>query len=153
MILNIVIVSFLIIISSISNALTKVDITRSNVSAVPIAIQTFSSSESGGGDYYQNTIRAVVSADLASSGLFKVINQESYIELLNDLNKMPEFISWRQIRASALVLIDVQNYYGNISASFKIWDVFSQKPLIFKKLEYSFKRLKIATDKSRVEAK
>ena len=135
MILNVIIISVLIFIAPISNALTKIDITRSNVSAVPIAVQTFSSGNSGGGDYYENSIHAVVSADLASSGLFKIINKESYIESLNDLNKVPEFISWRQIKASTLVLIDVQNSDGTLSTTFKIWDVFAQKPLIFKKLE------------------
>ena len=54
--------------------LQKIDITRSNVSAVPIALQTFSSDESGGGDYYESSINAVVGSDLESCGLFKIID-------------------------------------------------------------------------------
>ncbi|NRA73517.1 MAG: Tol-Pal system protein TolB [Rickettsiales bacterium] len=133
--IHIVFVAFLLIISPISNAVTKIDITRSNVSAVPIAIQTFSSDTSGGGDYYENSIHKVINNNLENCGLFKIIDQESYIETLNDLNKTPNFISWRQIKASVLILIDVQNIDENLSITFKIWDVFSQKPLIFKKLE------------------
>jgi len=127
---------FLVLISTaVSDALTKIDITRSNISAVPIAIRTFSSSGAGGGNYYTNSIESLVSADLESCGLFKIIDPQSYIEELEDLEKKPNFASWRQIKASILVLIDVQNSNGNISATFKVWDVFSQKPLVFKKLD------------------
>ena len=135
MFLRFIIVTFFLIISPIVSALTKVDITRSNVSAVPIAIQAFSSGESGGGDYYENSIHKVVSADLESCGLFKIIDQESYIESINNLTTTPHFISWRQINASVLILIDVQNSNGNLLVKFNLWDVFSQKSLVFKKLE------------------
>jgi len=120
--------------ASFSNALTQIDITRSNVSAVPIAIQTFSSNESDERNYYENNIDSVISSDLESCGLFKIIDRESYIEELSDLKKVPNFVSWRQLNASILILIDVKNSGGNISATFKVWDVFSQKPLLFKKL-------------------
>lgn len=135
MIFRFIIVVLFLAISPITNALTKVDITRSNVLAVPIAIQTFSSDESGENNYYAENIRNVVSHDLENCGLFNIIDQESYIDDLNNLNQAPNFVSWRQIKASVLILIDIQNSGKNLSTTFKIWDVFSQKSLIFKKLE------------------
>ena len=136
MALQFIIIFVFLVCAPTSNALTKIDITRSNVSAVPIVLQTFSSNESGGGDYYENSINAVVSSDLESCGLFRIIDRDSYFEELENLNKVPNFISWRQIKASVLILIDVKNNgNNNISTTFKIWDIFSQKPLIFKKLD------------------
>ena len=122
-----------------ASALTRIDITRTNIAPVPIAIQTFSSSGFGGGDYHINGIDGLVASDLESSGLFKLIDHESYIENINDLRITPSFISWRQINASALVLIDVKAVDKTISATFAIWDIYSEKPLVIKKLDTSVK--------------
>jgi TolB protein len=135
MFLRFTFVFLFLIFANISNALTKIDITRSNISAVPIAIQTFSSSEAGGGNYYEERIGSLVSADLESCGLFRIINPESYIEESNSLKKTPNFISWRQLKTNILLLIDVENSNENMTVTFKLWDIFSQKPLLFKKLD------------------
>jgi TolB protein len=123
------------IFAPIANALTKIDITRSNISAVPIAIQTFSSDGSAVGDYYETGIHSLISSDLESCGLFKIIDKESYIDEINSLDKTPDFISWRQLKASVLILIDISTHNGTVSTKFKVWDIFSQKPLVFKKLD------------------
>jgi TolB protein len=127
---------FLFFISAqLASGLTTIDITRSNISTVPIAIQTFSSDGSGGGDYYQKGILSVITADLESCGLFKIIDRESYIDEINNLDKTPDFISWRQLNASVLILIDISVAKGNVTTQFKVWDIFSQKALVFKKLD------------------
>ena len=136
------IIAFLFFIfanTNISTALTKIDITRSNVAAVPVAIQTFSSNNIGGANYYEEKIGSLVSADLESCGLFKIIDPESYIEKSNSLENTPNFISWRQINANILVLIDISSSSGSITATLKVWDIFSQQSLLFKKLEVQSK--------------
>jgi TolB protein len=127
-------ITLLFISGLASNALTKIDITRSNISSVPIAIQIVSSSGSKG-DYHKNSILSLVSADLESCGLFKIIDQESYIDELHSLDQTPNFISWRQVNASVLILLDIDSSGGKVSTTFKVWDVFSEKPLVFKKLD------------------
>lgn len=137
--LSLVIALFVCIFNHSSQALTRIDITRTNIAPVPIAIQTFSSEASGGGDYHTNGINNVVVSDLEGSGLFSLVDPDSYIENTKDPKAIPNFISWRQINASALVLIDVKTSNSTVSVTFSIWDTYSEKPLIIKKLDTSVK--------------
>ena len=101
-------------------ALTKIDITRGQVSPLPIAIAEFSGHRSTG-----VIIREIIVQDLESTGLFRVIDKNAYIDAV-DVNSSPTFASWRQINASTLIGGKVEERYGHISISATMWDVFSQ---------------------------
>jgi len=111
----------LLLFANSSFAVTKVDITRSHIAPLPIAIAEFSGSKNLG-DY----IRNIVIKDLESTGLFRVIDKAAYIEKEN-IDSIPTFISWKTINASALVIGDIKESNQKISIHYKMWDVFSQK--------------------------
>jgi TolB protein len=117
-----------------ANAFTHIDITKANIAPVPLALQVFSSNASGGGDYYINGVEDVVKSDLISSGLFRIIDSESYIEEpLKNLNTVPTFLSWRQINAHALVQVSVIPKGSILDVTLSVWDIYTEKQLILKK--------------------
>jgi len=111
----------LLLFANASFAVTKVDITRSQASPLPIAITEFTGSNKIGAH-----IRQIVIQDLESTGLFRVIEKDAYIEK-EGIDSIPTFASWRTINASALVISEIKENHGNISLRYKMWDVFSQK--------------------------
>lgn len=106
-------------------ALTNVDITRGNISAVPIAIAGF---ENENNKSVATKVKAVIINDLESTGLFRIIPDDAYIEEIKDLNEFPDFASWRQINTSSLIVGNIEKTDDNkFRISFKMWNVFSQK--------------------------
>jgi TolB protein len=110
-------------------AVVEIDITQGNIEPLPIAIPAFS----GGGkeDKLAAEISGVIQADLVRSGLFRAIDQASFIETNVSVNAPPQFASWRPIGAQALVVgaIDRQAD-GRIRAEFRLWDVFSGQQML-----------------------
>jgi TolB protein len=112
-----------------AQAVVEIDITQGNIEPLPIAIPAFS----GGGkeDKLAAEISGVIQADLVRSGLFRAIDQASFIETNVSVNAPPQFASWRPIGAQALVVgaIDRQAD-GRIRAEFRLWDVFSGQQML-----------------------
>ncbi len=116
-----------------SFCVTHIDITRSNISPVPIALHIYSKNQ----EYKEITrkIESVIAKDLISSGLFRLIEKDAYIENIDDINYTPNFPSWRQINTTALIAGEVSKTQNNkIKMHFKMWDVFSQKQINNKSL-------------------
>ena len=79
---------------------------------------------------YADRIRDVVMADLDRSGLFRVIDDGSYIEDLTSINQRPNFIDWQAIKAHALVQSAVQETTdGKLKVELRLWDVMSGEQL------------------------
>src|SRR5215467_6555533 len=81
-----------------SFAALQVDVNQGNVQPLPIAIPDFIGDSAAGAN-----IAKVVSADLDRSGLFKPLNQKSFIEQIKNINAAPQFANWRVINAQGLV--------------------------------------------------
>ncbi|MCH9753605.1 MAG: Tol-Pal system protein TolB [Alphaproteobacteria bacterium] len=109
-----------------SNALTQIDITRSQISPMPLAMPEFIGDRSIG-----IKLRKIIINDLESTGLFRVINKDAYIETVN-LDDTPTFASWRQINATSLIFCTVKKKKNSYSVSFKMWDVFTQEEILNK---------------------
>src|SRR5437899_2521456 len=80
----------------------KIDVTRGQVSPMPIAIPDFV----GGGDVdpaLGHNLVDVISADLNHSGLFRTLDSKSFIQNANEAQVNPNFKEWRTINAQALV--------------------------------------------------
>lgn len=120
---------------SSAHAVTNVDITKSKVAPVPIAIPEFIGDEKDQNDLW--LIRRVIANDLETTGLFRVVNSDAYIQKITDLKSGVEFASWRQVNASALLLGQLKMADGKISLSYKVWDIFSQKLVSSKTLTSS----------------
>lgn len=132
------------IVPSPSRAALQVDITGGQVEPMPIALPPF---VPGSPDSAQisNDIAAVIANDLESSGLFRPLPYQSYIEQINDFSKEPRFGDWRTIQAQALVtgLAFLQGD-GRLRAEFRLWDVFAQQQIVglqFSATEKSWRRI------------
>ncbi len=79
---------------------------------------------------YASKIRGVVLADLERSGLFRLVDEDSYIEDLTSINQKPSFTDWQAIKADALVQSAVEETPDDkLKVEFRLWDVMSQDQL------------------------
>lgn len=79
---------------------------------------------------YGKKIRDVVIADLERSGLFTIINPNSYIQEFTSMQQEPAFVDWKAINAQALVQSSISEIDGNnLRVEFRLWDVFSESQL------------------------
>ena len=108
-------------------AALEIDITRGRVQPLPIALPNFIGTSAAESKYGEN-ITGIVGNDLARSGLFQPLPQDSYIEQITDFSQQPRFGDWRTIQAQALVTgrIVIQSD-GRVRAEFRLWDVFAQR--------------------------
>ena len=74
-----------------------------------------------------NKILNVIKADLERSGLFSVVDEDSYIQQFSSMSQEPEFLDWKAIKAQALVQSAIEEVdANNIKVSFRLWDVFAE---------------------------
>lgn len=110
-------------------AVPRIDVTKGYSDPMPIAVVDFFGKDAKTLEYGFN-ITQVVTQDLERSGLFRSINKASFIEQLPDNYTSPNFASWRQISAQALVTGDIHvNEKGEVQASFRLWDVYAGQQL------------------------
>jgi len=115
--------------SNSASAMLRIDITRGNVDPMPIALPDLAPGSSAEADIAADIIR-VVTADLQSSGLFRPIDQQSYIEQIALGTIAPRFGDWRQISAAALVTGSVVAEGGDkLRVSFRLWDVYGEQQI------------------------
>ncbi|MFA5948709.1 MAG: Tol-Pal system beta propeller repeat protein TolB [Hyphomicrobium sp.] len=99
---------------------------QGTVAPIPIAIPLFL----GDDPQLGGEIARVVAADLERSGLFQPIDPSAYLEQIRDVNALPRFPDWRQIRADALTVGRVaRTPDGRLTAEFRLWDVATGKQL------------------------
>ncbi|MDX1975407.1 MAG: Tol-Pal system beta propeller repeat protein TolB [Rickettsiales bacterium] len=120
-------------VASPAHAVLKIDITKGNVEPLPIALPDLAGSSVG------QDIMEVVSADLERSGLFRPIEQSSFIEEITASTAIPRFTDWRQINAAALVTGSIiEQDAGKLKVSFRLWDVYGEQQVAGK--EYNTTR-------------
>lgn len=79
---------------------------------------------------YATKIREVVSADLERSGLFRLVDENSYIEDITSINQKPTFVDWQAIRADALIQGAVEEMPDQrLKVEFRLWDIMAQDQL------------------------
>ncbi len=97
----------------------------------PIAITDFASRGSDLG----KLIPQVVQADLEHSNLFRVVDQDAYIQQMDRLDTPPRFADWQAIGAHALIHGEItEGLDGKIHVAFRVWDVYAQQQLDAKTL-------------------
>jgi TolB protein len=75
---------------------------------------------------YARKIRDVVMADLDRSGLFRIIDESSYIEDLESIDQKPTFTDWRVLKAEALIQSAITETSDNkLKVEIRLWDVLS----------------------------
>jgi TolB protein len=101
----------------------RVPVTGGDVAPLPIAVPNFvagtpADAEVGAG------VSQVITNNLKRSGLFAPIDQAAYIERISNIDVAPQFQSWKQINAQALVTGRMTRQGdGRLKAEFRLWDV------------------------------
>lgn len=112
-----------------ANAELRVDVTEGSFKPVPIAITPFE----GGGDAKLSAVgealTKVISNDLESCGLFKVVDPAAYIQSASDVMTQPRFADWKIINAEALVGGLVRRNGESIQVDFRLFDIFTEAQL------------------------
>ncbi|EFI51127.1 MAG: Tol-Pal system protein TolB [Bradyrhizobiaceae bacterium] len=104
-------------------AQVRVQVDQGNFQPIPIAIPNFVAGGQGDGEVSAG-IASVITNNLKRSGLFAPIDQAAYIERISNIDVPPQFPSWRQINAQALVTgRATRQSDGRLKAEFRLWDV------------------------------
>ena len=114
----------------------NVTISGAQQEPIPVAFPDILSDNNGIGAFlgfsYADKVRDVVLADLERSGLFRIINQRSYIQRFTSFDQQPIFGDWRVLNAQVLVQSFILEENGeDLKLRFKLWDIVSQKELMY----------------------
>ena len=129
-----ILVGLLCLISFPAYAELEIDVTGAMREPMPIAYPKMINDGNAMGLFgvgmYASRIRDVVMADLDRSGLFRIIDDNSYIEDLTSINQKPNFVDWQAIKAQALVQSAVQEIdANNLRVEFRLWDVYAENQM------------------------
>ncbi|WP_417460372.1 Tol-Pal system beta propeller repeat protein TolB [Kordiimonas sp.] len=119
-------------ITGAANAQLTVDITRGTVDPVPIAVPEFAPVEdletpTGKLSDIGASISQVITSNLISTGLFRSIDQNAFIEKITAAPSRPRFGAWRPLGVQALVTGRLQMLpNGNLRVEFRLWDVVAE---------------------------
>jgi TolB protein len=109
----------------VARADVVVNVNQGVIQPLPIAIPAFGGAPRGA------DIARVLSADLERSGLFKPLDPSTFVEKSLDVNLQPNWASWKQISAQALVngavTVDPD---GRLRVDFRLWDIYQGQQLI-----------------------
>lgn len=79
---------------------------------------------------YGKKIREVVMADLERSGLFKFVDERSYIQEFSSMEQEPTFVDWKAINAMALIQSAIKEVdANNLRVEFRLWDVYAENQM------------------------
>lgn len=106
---------------SFAQAQTEIDITGGRIDPLPIAIAPFLAG--GGAEESAATIAGVATNNLGRSGYFAPIDPQTFIEQISSFEQMPNFASWRQVQAKALVAGQAFLDGDKLRVEFRLWDV------------------------------
>ena len=112
-----------------SQAALKIDITGAQSEPMPLAFP-YLTTENPAFQSLAEQISEVIAQDLESSGLFRIVNREAYIQQMQGVDTRPQFADWQAIQAHALAYGQIEEELnGQLKVSFRLWDVFAQKQM------------------------
>lgn len=120
---KIVLIFTLFLATSLSAAQYEVHVTKGRLEAFPIAIPQLE------GDSYANQVFEVLTADLRRSGIFRLLDQKSFIQTADSLRVGPRFGDWRLINAKALLTGNVRQQGSQIAVTYKLYDVYAEREI------------------------
>jgi TolB protein len=121
---------FAVAVALPASAALQVNVDQGVSQPLPIAIPDFNSG-AGADSAMGANIAGVVRADLDRSGLFRTLDQKSFIDKITDINAPPNFANWRVINAQGLVTGQVAAQAdGRLRVDFRLWDVFGESQML-----------------------
>jgi TolB protein len=135
---------------SMSHAIERIDINQGNIDPMPIASIKFFATNHMHNELGKE-ITQVINNDLQGTGLFRIINEEAYIERIPSVKHRPKFAAWRQINASALIVGEILSDGREMKVEYQLWDPYTESSLksyIYQSKEKDWRRVahKIADD-------
>lgn len=106
----------------------RIEITEGVIEPMPFAAPGFVPDDPGAAEMAARITQLVV-ADLVGTGLFREIPPAAHIGRISNFEAPVQFADWRAINAQALVTGAVGVSGEQLSARFRLWDVFAQAPL------------------------
>ena len=130
------ILSIWLALAAPAQAQLNVSISGAQQEPIPVAFPEILSDNQGIGAFlgfsYASKVRDVVLADLERSGLFRIINERSYIQKFTSFDQQPIFGDWKVLNAQVLVQSYILEENGSdLKLRFKLWDIVSQKELLY----------------------
>jgi len=119
----------ILIVSGIASAQLRVDVTRGSVDPVPIAVPEFApvldvETSAGPLSDIGASISQVIVSNLVSTGLFRAVDENAFIEKITAAPTRPNFASWRPLAVQGLVTGRLEiKPDGNLRVEFRLWDV------------------------------
>ena len=119
-------------------ALIEVDITRGNLSPLPIAVSPLSidyESKESFKKILKNKdmgleISIVVENNLKQTGLFNPLNKNAFLQKPDIAHLKPRFEDWALIKAQALITGKVTLIDEKLRVEFRLWDVLAAKEMM-----------------------
>ena len=119
-------------------ALIEVDITRGNLSPLPIAVSPLSIDEESKESFnkiLENKdmgleISIVVENNLKQTGLFNPLNKNAFLQKPDIAHLKPRFEDWALIKAQALITGKVTFIDEKLRVEFRLWDVLAAKEMM-----------------------
>jgi TolB protein len=103
-----------------------IDVNRARTEPIPIAIPDLGGPD-GASAQLGHDISNVISADLARSGLFRLIEHAAFIQAGKTTSSAPNFQNWKPTGAQALVTGAVEILGGGqVRVEFRLWDILPQ---------------------------
>ncbi len=119
-------------------ALIEVDITRGNLSPLPIAVTPLSMDENSKKNFKEilkkddigSEISIVVQNNLKKTGLFNPLNKDAFLQKSDIAHLKPRFEDWALIKAQALITGKVTFVDEKLRVEFRLWDVLAGKEMM-----------------------
>jgi TolB protein len=119
-------------------ALIEVDITRGNLSPLPIAVSSLSIDEESKESFNKILknkdmgleISIIVENNLKQTGLFNPLNKNAFLQKPDIAHLKPRFEDWALIKAQALVTGKVIFIDEKLRVEFRLWDVLAAREMM-----------------------
>ena len=119
-------------------SLIEVDITRGNLSPLPVAVSPLSVDSESKENFEKllkkknigAEISSVVENNLVKSGLFNPLDKDAFLQNPNIAHLKPRFEDWALIKAQALITGKVTLVDEKLRVEFRLWDVLAGKEMI-----------------------
>ena len=119
-------------------SLIEVDITRGNLSPLPVAVSPLSV-DSESKESFEKLLKKkdigaeislVVENNLIKSGLFNPLDKDAFLQKPNIAHLKPRFEDWALIKAQALITGKVTLVDEKLRVEFRLWDVLAGKEMM-----------------------
>ena len=132
------ILAVLLLIQFKAYALIEVDITRGNLSPLPIAVSPLSSDKDSLAKFEKilkkkdlgSEISIIVENNLKQTGLFNPLEKDAFLQKPEIAHLKPRFEDWALIKSQALITGKVEIVDEKLRVEFRLWDVLAAKEML-----------------------